>query len=62
MSENTGQAMSENLGELLIEARGVSKRFASYHRRATSLKNGSDPKGIRPQSRKTMRADCEREH
>ena len=30
--------MSENLGEVLIQARGVSKRFASYHRRATSLK------------------------
>jgi ABC-2 type transport system ATP-binding protein len=38
MSENTGEVMSENLGELLIEARDVSKRFASYHRRATSLK------------------------
>ncbi|MCB1240716.1 MAG: ABC transporter ATP-binding protein, partial [Tetrasphaera sp.] len=25
-------------GEILIDARGVSKRFASYHRRATSLK------------------------
>ena len=38
MSENTGEVMSENLGELLIEARDVSKRFASYRRRATSLK------------------------
>src|ERR1035437_10664841 len=38
MSENTGEVMSETLGELLIEARDVSKRFASYHRRATSIK------------------------
>ncbi len=27
-----------DLGEILIEARGVSKKFASYHRKATSLK------------------------
>jgi len=42
MSENTGEVVgenvSENLGEVLIDAHGVSKRFTSYHRRATSLK------------------------
>ena len=42
MRENTGEVVSEStpevLGEVLIEAYGVSKKFSSYHRRATSLK------------------------
>ena len=38
MSENAEQNEDENLGEVLIQARRVSKKFTSYHRRATSLK------------------------
>ena len=35
---DTGEAVTRNTREILIRARGVSKRFASPHRHATILK------------------------